>query len=67
MKIGMVTDSLGHLEFDRMLDTAASLGIQGLEFNACNWTSAPHLNLKELVRSSPARKSFSETLAKRQS
>ncbi len=33
MKIGMVTDSLGHLSFTEMLDTAARLGV---EFNAAN-------------------------------
>lgn len=36
MKIGMVTDSLGHLGLDQMLDTAAALGIKGVEFNAAN-------------------------------
>jgi sugar phosphate isomerase/epimerase len=58
MKIGMVTDSLGHLSFDEMLDTAARLGIQGVEFNAANWTSAPHLNLKSLLGSASARQAF---------
>jgi sugar phosphate isomerase/epimerase len=51
MKIGMVTDSLGHLSLDDMLDTAARLGIKGVEFNAANWTSAPHMNLKALLDS----------------
>ena len=58
MKIGMVTDSLGHLSFDDMLDTAAAMGIQGVEFNACNWTSAPHMNLAELLKSAQARSEF---------
>jgi sugar phosphate isomerase/epimerase len=49
MKIGMVTDSLGHLSLDDMLDTAARLGIKGVEFNAANWTSAPHMDLKALL------------------
>lgn len=65
MKIGMVTDSLGHLSFDEMLDTAAGMGIEGVEFNACNWTSAPHMNLKELVKSAPARKALRDALDKR--
>ena len=34
MKIGMVSDSLGHLSFDAMLGTAAKLGVQGVEINA---------------------------------
>lgn len=45
MKPGMVTDSLGHLGFDRMLETAAKLGVRGLEFDAASWTSAPHMNV----------------------
>ena len=30
MKIGMVSDSLSHLSRDKMLDTAARLGIKGM-------------------------------------
>jgi sugar phosphate isomerase/epimerase len=56
MKIGMVTDSLGHLSLDDMLDTAARLGIKGVEFNAANWTSAPHMNLKALLDSPAERR-----------
>jgi sugar phosphate isomerase/epimerase len=56
MKIGMVTDSLGHLSLDDMLDTAARLGIKGVEFNAANWTSAPHFNVKALLTSSAERR-----------
>ena len=56
MKIGLVTDSLGHLPRDEMLDTAQRLGIEGVEFNAANWTSAPHMNLKGLLGSAPERR-----------
>jgi sugar phosphate isomerase/epimerase len=55
MKIGMVTDSLGHMPYAEMLDMAAALGISGVEFNACNWTSAPHFNLARLVKDASAR------------
>jgi sugar phosphate isomerase/epimerase len=65
MKIGMVTDSLGHLSFDAMLDTAARLGIEGVEFNAANWTSAPHLNLKNLLGSATARHDFMAAVKRR--
>jgi sugar phosphate isomerase/epimerase len=58
MKIGMVTDSLGHLSLDDMLDTAARLGIKGVEFNAANWTSAPHMNLQSLLEGSAVRRDF---------
>ncbi len=56
MKVGMVTDSLGHLPRDGMLDAAQRLGIEGVEFNAANWTSAPHLNLKGLLASAAERR-----------
>lgn len=65
MKIGMVTDSLGHLSLDKMLYTAAGMGVQGVEFNACNWTSAPHMNLKELVKSADARKKLHTAVTSR--
>jgi hypothetical protein len=45
MKIGMVTDSLGYLDFDELLETSSQLGIQMLEFPCGNWSSAPHINL----------------------
>ena len=62
MKIGMVSDSLGHLPFDKMLATAAGLGIEGIEFNAANWTSAPHFNLKAMVSDAGERKKFTAEL-----
>jgi sugar phosphate isomerase/epimerase len=65
MKIGMVTDSLGHLSFDDMLDTAARLGIKGVEFNAANWTSAPHMNLKALLDSPAERRDLLKSVKSR--
>jgi sugar phosphate isomerase/epimerase len=65
MKIGMVSDSLGHLSRDEMLDTAARFGISGIEFNAANWTSAPHLNLGELLSSAGERKNLLTALKSR--
>ncbi len=58
MKIGMVTDSLGHLSFDELLPTAAGLGIEMLEFGCGNWSQAPHLNLDVLLASESARREF---------
>ena len=58
MKIGMVTDSLGHLSTKQMLNSAAELGISGLEFNACNWTSAPHFKLSAMLKDVTARKAL---------
>jgi sugar phosphate isomerase/epimerase len=55
MRIGMVTDSLGHLPMQELLRTAAELGIEMLEFPCGNWSSAPHLNLDALLASEMAR------------
>ena len=65
MKIGMLTDSLSHLSFEAMLDTAAIHGIEGVEFNAANWTSAPHMNLKGLLAGATERKTFTSAVASR--
>jgi sugar phosphate isomerase/epimerase len=58
MKIGMVSDSLGHLPFEAMLDTASALGIEGIELNAANWTSAPHLDLAGLLADAGKRAAY---------
>jgi sugar phosphate isomerase/epimerase len=58
MRIGMVTDSLGHLPFDDLLRTAAELGIEMLEFPTGNWSSAPHLKLDALLDSASGRAEF---------
>ena len=58
MQIGLTTDSLGQLTFQELLETAASLGIQTLEFGCGNWSSAPHLNLGMLLESEAERANF---------
>ena len=58
MKIGMVTDGLGHLKLDEFLPTAAEAGVEMLEFACGNWSSAPHLNLDEMLESESARQEF---------
>jgi sugar phosphate isomerase/epimerase len=58
MKIGMITDSLGGLSFDELLDTSAELGIERLEFAGGNWSSAPHLALDRMHDSIAARQEF---------
>jgi sugar phosphate isomerase/epimerase len=58
MKIGMVTDSLGHLSLDELLPTAAELGLECLEFACGNWSTAPHLNLDRMLESEAARREF---------
>ena len=58
MKIGMVTDSLGHMSFEEVLDAAAGLGLDCVEFATGNWSTAPHIDLDRLLRSKPARDRF---------
>src|SRR5678815_882325 len=58
MRIGMVTDSLGHLSLDELLRTTAELGIEMLEFPCGNWSSAPHLHLDSMLDSARARTEF---------
>ncbi|MFL0444781.1 sugar phosphate isomerase/epimerase family protein [Bacillus subtilis] len=65
MKLSYVTDSLGHLPFEDMLDFAAKLGIDTLEMTTGGWSPAPHLNLDELLQSSEKRKEFLQALEKR--
>ena len=65
MKIGMVSDSLGHLKLSEMLDAAKSAGIAGVEVNSANWTTAPHCDLAGLVKSAEARKTFKHEFDKR--
>lgn len=58
MKIGMVTDSLGYMVLDELLDTASKLGLQMLEFPMGNWSPAPHANLDLLIENTDAREQF---------
>src|SRR5258707_12534553 len=58
MKIGMITDSLGGLDFAGLIRSAGELGIEMLEFSGGNWSSAPHLKLDAMLESETARKDF---------
>jgi sugar phosphate isomerase/epimerase len=58
VKIGLVTDSLGHLSFEALLDTAQAIGVTMLEFGCGNWSLAPHLDLDGLLDSASARHAF---------
>jgi sugar phosphate isomerase/epimerase len=63
MPIGLVTDGLSDLPFGQLLSTAAELGIEMVEFGCGNWSSAPHLDLDELLASSRARDAFLGSVA----
>ena len=54
----MVSDSLGNVSFDEMLDNAASLGIKGIEVATGNWSSSPHCDMTALLGDEAARKEF---------
>jgi sugar phosphate isomerase/epimerase len=56
MKIGLNTDSLGTLELDAMLDVAAELALDAVEFPTGAWSPAPHVDLARLLESEGARR-----------
>jgi sugar phosphate isomerase/epimerase len=56
MKIGLNTDSLGALSINEMLDLAAELGIETVEFPTGAWSPAPHVDLDRLLGSDAARR-----------
>lgn len=58
MKLGMITDSLGHLALEPMLDIARGLGFEMLEFACGNWSGAPHVDLERMLSDAQARRDF---------
>jgi sugar phosphate isomerase/epimerase len=58
MKIGLITDSVGHLPFERALDLAKEHGLSSVEVATGNWSEAPHADLNALVSSEDARAEF---------
>lgn len=58
MKIGFVSDSLGGLSFEDMLDNAARIGVSGVEVNTGGWSTAPHFDLAKMKADARARRSF---------
>jgi sugar phosphate isomerase/epimerase len=65
MKIGIVSDSLAHLGFEELLDTAAELGVAGIEVNTGDWSAAPHLDLANLLADAAARQRFRDAFERR--
>ena len=58
MQIGFITDSLKEFSFDKVLIYSAQHKIDYLEFGCGNYSSAPHINLDELVNSKKKRTDF---------
>jgi sugar phosphate isomerase/epimerase len=65
MKIGLITDSVGHLPFESALDVAKEHGLSSVEVATGNWSEAPHANLPTLVSSADARAEFAEKISSR--
>lgn len=65
MRIALLTDSLGSLSFEEMLDTVAELGIEELEFATGGWSNAPHLDVDALLDNAAAREAFLGALSER--
>lgn len=58
MKLGFVSDSLGGVTRDEMLDHAVRMGVSGIEVNTCGWSTAPHFDLKEMLGNPDAQRRF---------
>jgi sugar phosphate isomerase/epimerase len=65
MKIGLITDSVGHLPFENALDVAKELGLSSVEIATGNWSEAPHADLPTLVSDADARAEFAEKISSR--
>ncbi|QND35202.1 sugar phosphate isomerase/epimerase (plasmid) [Sinorhizobium meliloti] len=65
MKLGFVSDSLGGMIFDGLLDSAARLGVSGVEVNTGGWSTAPHFDLKTMKASADARRAFTRAFETR--
>ena len=61
----LMTDSLGQVSFETMLDTAAELGIETLEITTGGYSSAPLLNLDKLLSSADARREYLHAIESR--
>ena len=55
MELGLYTDSLAHMELDAVLDVAARIGATGIEIATGGQSSAPHLDLGQLLASADTR------------
>ena len=58
MKLGFVSDSLGGMSFDDMMDNAKRMGVSGVEVNTCGWSTAPHCQMGHLLGKPDAQKAF---------
>ncbi len=65
MEIGLYTDSLSRLPFERALDVAADAGVTAIEIATGGQSSAPHLRVDDLLGSPAARRRFAAAFSSR--
>lgn len=65
MYVCLMTDSLGALGFEEMLDAARDMGAKAVELATGNWSKAPHVQLDALVDDGEAQKKFARAIAAR--
>ena len=65
MKLGFVSDSLGGMSFDDLLDNAQRMGVSGIEVNTGGWSTAPHFDLDAMSSSAQARNAFVDAFVER--
>ena len=65
MKLGFVSDSLGAMSFNEMLDHAERMGVSGVEVNTCGWSTAPHCKMDDLLGNASAQKAFKSEFSRR--
>ncbi len=65
MDIGLYTDSLSGLPFERALDVAAEAGVRSIEIATGGQSSAPHLRIDELLESAERRTAFRAAFERR--
>ena len=65
MKLGFVSDSLGALSFEDMLDNAVRMGVSGIEVNTCGWSTAPHFDLQTMLGDAGARRAYETAFSDR--
>jgi sugar phosphate isomerase/epimerase len=65
MDVGLYTDSLSGLPFERALDVAAESGVRSIEIATGGQSSAPHLDLDDLLANASSRARFLGAFEKR--
>lgn len=65
MKLGLFTDGLPDMSFEKVLDEAVNIGIEVLEIATGGYSCAPHLDMEKLLKSADARKAFMNEIESR--